>query len=241
LIKKRKKKINRKVFAFIVLILFSLPSAYYLYQKILPFKAPQKFIPLPENFKSYGIDVSHHQEKINWDLVFQSPDTLISFVYCKATEGESHVDTQWETNRKELLFRKKVHGAYHFYLPSISAQQQAKHFLNHYIVHPDDLPPVLDVEIEGKNESILLDGMREWLSIVEKQSGRRPIIYTSYILYRNLLKQNFPTYKFWVANYSRKEYRFKDDAILYWQYSDNGKIQGIEGKVDLNFSKVNFK
>jgi len=240
LAKKRKKKTSRKVFAFTVLILFSIPSTYFLYQKIKPFKAPQKFIPLPENFKSYGIDVSHHQAEINWDLVFQAPDTLISFVYCKATEGESHIDTQWKTNRKELLSRNKAHGAYHFYLPTISPTQQAKHFLNHYTVHPDDLPPVLDAEIEGESKEVLIEGMKEWLSIVEKQTGRRPIIYTSYILYRDLLKKNFPTYKFWVANYSKKEYRFKDVAILYWQYSDNGKVPGIKGEVDLNFSKINF-
>ncbi len=238
--KKIKNKNNRKIFAYIVLIFISIPSVYFLYKKLQPYHAPQKFIPLPESFKSYGIDVSHHQNKINWDLVLQSPDTLISFIYCKATEGETHIDRQWENNRTALLSRKKVHGAYHFFLPTVSPSNQAKHFLTHYSVHPDDLPPVLDAEVTGEDHSRLIEGMKGWLLIVEKQTGRRPIIYTSFILYRDLLKKNFPNYKFWVANYSKKEYRFKDDQILYWQYSDNGRIPGIEGEVDLNFSKISF-
>ncbi len=218
----------------------SIPSAFYFYQKLTPFNAPQNFIPLPENFKSYGIDVSHHQKEIDWDIVLKSNDSLISFIYCKATEGEDHIDTQWKRNRTELLKRKKVHGAYHFFLPNNSPVNQAKHFLKNYTVHPDDLPPVLDAEILGKNKQKFIDDMKKWLSIVESQTGRRPIIYTSFILYRDLLKNNFPNYKFWVANYSNKEYRFKDEQILYWQYSDNGRIKGIDREVDLNFSKITF-
>lgn len=238
--KKRKKKKNRKILTLIVLIFISTPSVYFLYNRLSPYKAPQNFIPLPGNFKSYGIDVSHHQEQINWDIVFQTPDTLISFIYCKVTEGETHLDTQWEINRTALLQRGKAHGAYHFYLPEVSPVNQANHFLSHYSVHTEDLPPVLDAEIKGKDNHQLIEGMKKWLMIIEEKTGRRPIIYTSYVLYRNLLKKNFPSYKFWVANYSKKEYRFKDEQILYWQYSDNGKIPGIKGEVDLNFSKVKF-
>ncbi len=235
-----KRKNKRKAFALVVLIIFSLPSIFFLYKRLNSSSAPSNFIALPKDFKSYGIDVSHHQKEIDWSTVFQSPDTLISFVYCKATEGITHIDTQWKRNREELLKRKKTHGAYHFFLPSFSASKQAMHFLSQYKVHPDDLPPVLDAEINDIGNETLISGMKEWLTIVEKQTGRRPIIYTSYTLYQEVLKKNFPNFKFWVANYSDKEYRFHDDQILYWQYSDNGSLPGIKEDVDLNFSKIKF-
>ena len=50
-----------------------------------------KLEEIPNSFKIYGIDVSHYQKKINWDF-FKKNDSLIKFVYCKATEGINFID-----------------------------------------------------------------------------------------------------------------------------------------------------
>jgi len=198
------------------------------------------FIALPTPFVSYGIDISHHQEKIDWNEVLNFSDSLISFVYCKATEGINHVDTQWNRNRGILLDKNIPHGAYHFFLPKKDAKKQAIHFLQNYQLQKTDLPPVLDAEIEADSKQQLVSQMRIWLEYIEKKTGRRPIIYTSYNMYAEFMKKSFRDYKFWVANYSTKESRFQDDEIIHWQYSDNGKVPGIKEKVDLNFSKIEF-
>ncbi len=198
------------------------------------------FIELPSSFVSYGIDISHHQEKIEWDEVLSFSDSLISFVYCKATEGINHVDTQWNRNREILLSKNIPHGAYHFFLPKKDAKKQAIHFLKNYQLQKNDLPPVLDAEIEGTSNQQLTLQMRIWLEYIEKETGRLPIIYTSYNMYIEFMKKSFQGYKFWVANYSTKESRFQDEEIIHWQYSDNGMIPGIKTPVDLNFSKIDF-
>ena len=236
---KRKRNSNRKFIAISVALLVAF-SAYYAWRKLNRKPAPMHFIELPANFKSYGIDVSHHQNKIDWELALGTTDSLISFVYCKATEGIDHVDSQWERNRKILLEKNVNHGAYHFFLPKKSAKQQAIHFLNNYTVNKNDLPPVLDAETEGLSDQQLVEQMKIWLDFVEYKTGRRPIIYTSYNMYRDLLKEKFNGYKFWVANYNSIESRFEDEEIIHWQYSDNGEINGIDAKVDLNFSKIDF-
>ena len=46
-----------------------------------------------------GIDVSHHQGKINWSKVQKSCPNL-KFVYVKATEGKTYVDPRYEENVK---------------------------------------------------------------------------------------------------------------------------------------------
>lgn len=213
-------------------------GSYYTYKRLNRAPSPTHFITLPDEFKSYGIDVSHYQGTIDWDIVLS--DSLISFVYCKATEGTDLIDSKWKQNREMLLEKGTPHGAYHFYIPTTSAKQQANHFLNHYQTENDDLPPVLDVETESGNIDSYIKNIKTWLTIVEQTTGRRPIIYTSYTIYSDILKKHFKKYKFWVANYSQKEYRFKDDEIIIWQYSDNGTIKGIKGKVDLNFSKIEY-
>ena len=83
-----------------------------------------------------------------------------------------------------------------------------------------------------------MDKISAWLKRVEDKTGKRPIIYTSYNIYMNWLSIALPDYHFWVANYSDKVSRFKKDNILHWQYSEKGVINGIDGFVDLNYSKV---
>lgn len=195
---------------------------------------------LPAGFNSYGIDVSRYQGTIDWDAFFNHSDSLMTFVYCKATEGCDHVDSQWKRNRTELVRRGKAHGAYHFFIPSKDPIIQAEHFLANYATDDNDLPPVLDAEIEGNSITALIKNMTLWLKHVEIKTGRRPIIYTSYHIYTTIFKSRFDGYKFWIANYNKNPKGFDDEDILHWQYSDKGKVPGISGDVDLNYSKVKF-
>ena len=196
---------------------------------------------LPEGFTSYGIDISHHQGKVNWDKLFASSDSLITFIYCKATEGVNHVDSQWEHNRLKLLENGTRNGAYHFFLPQKDPITQAQHFLNHYTAQQGDLPPVLDAETEGESDVQLIQNMKTWLKKVETKTGMRPIIYTSHHFYRTKFAGKFSEYKFWIANYNKNVSGLEDEQIIHWQYSDHGGVPGIRGDVDMNFSKIEFE
>lgn len=204
------------------------------------YKGPLTLAPVPETFKSYGIDISHHQGKIDWNMFKEHADTLIGFVYCKATEGTDFVDPQWATNRNYLTKLKITHGAYHFFNPTSNPLEQANHFLAYYKHHQNDLPPVLDAETEGNSNSDLILSMKKWLIHVEQVTGKRPVIYTSYHFYNTKFKNAFEGYKFWIANYSNTPNRVEHSDIIHWQYSDSGKIPGIKNNVDLNFSKIDF-
>ncbi|MDG1146868.1 MAG: GH25 family lysozyme [Crocinitomicaceae bacterium] len=215
---------------------------------LLLYKKPEKEIhaktlslkTLPPTFKSYGIDVSHHQDIIDWELFNQDTDSLIKFVYCKATEGTHFLDPQWKSNRKQLTALNITHGAYHFFNPKANPTTQAKYFLRNYTCKQSDLPPVLDAETEGNSTIELIKHMKTWLKYIEHATGKRPIIYTSYHFYNTKFKNAFEGYKFWIANYSNTPNRVKHKNIIHWQYSDCGQIPGIKNKVDLNFSKVDF-
>jgi len=241
--KRRKKKSNRR-FTTILLLSFLGISGYFAYQNYFKekFRAVQitELPQLPEGFKSYGIDISHHQSEIDWNEFLAQNDSTIKFVYCKVTEGIQLIDRQWKNNHTRLYEVKIPHGGYHFFRPSADPAIQAKHFLSNYNHNETELPPALDVETEGKSDSELIASMKIWLNIVEQKTGKRPIIYTSYSFYSTKFKHHFDNYKFWVANYSNKSHRFLDEQIIHWQFSESGKVPGITGFVDLNYSKIEF-
>ena len=197
---------------------------------------------VPEGFQSIGLDVSHHQGVIDWEKLMKTKgfDSLIHFVYCKATEGNTHFDKQWVTNRTVLNEMGIPNGAYHFFIPKDDPLPQAVHFLNRWVKRDIDLPPVLDVETEGISDEDMIAKMKVWLDYVEKKSGMRPIIYTSLHYYETKFQNDFLNYRFWVAAYSRKPRCIDDKRIIHWQYSESARLPGISEKVDLNVSKLKF-
>ena len=197
--------------------------------------------PLPEGFASHGIDVSHHQGEIDWETLLEEMDTTISFVYCKVTEGTNFIDSEWKRNHSILSNSEMKHGGYHFFSPDVSAEKQAAHFLRHYSPKKSEMPPILDAEVEASSDKALIDGMKVWLRIVKEKTGIRPVIYTSFSMYRDKMKGKFPGYQFWIASYNPDESRVQNPEIIHWQYSDCGNVPGIIGMVDLNFSKQSFR
>lgn len=195
---------------------------------------------VPPGYPSIGIDVSHHQGEIDWDGLFKKGgfDTIIDFVYCKATEGADHVDTQYERNRRELNDRGVLNGAYHYFQTKNPPRPQAEHFMKHWKKRDIDLPPVLDVEDEGLSDPDLIAKMKIWLEEVESKSGMRPVIYTSLNFYETKFRNKFPGYKFWLAAYSRQPLYMPEEAVIHWQYSETGRLPGIDNDVDLNVSKL---
>lgn len=234
---KRKRSVTVTLLVFLVIFGLILWSS-------LQFRSSSDFnYSVPKNYQGFGIDVSHHQGKINWDTLFHKPlSPAIQFVYAKATEGQDHTDREWEYNRTQLIKKNIKHGAYHFFRPGTDPLKQVNHFLKIYKPRETDLAPVLDVEVEAVSDEALIQSMTVFLLEVEKRIGKRPIIYTSFHFYRTKFKNQFEDYKFWVAAYSEPFLLPKDDRILYWQFTDKGDLPyHRKVKLDLNVSRVSFK
>ena len=186
-----------------------------------------------EQFEVHGIDVSHHQQLINWDSLSQND---LHFVFIKATEGEAHIDSlfcyNWSESQRIDLHR----GAYHFFRPGKSPVRQAKHFIRNVHMLPGDLPPVLDVEItEDYNAEQIAANMHIWLTEVEMHYQIKPIIYTNLKFYHTHLSGYFPDYPIWIARYNyRPPFLDHQKPWLFWQYGNRGKLSGVNGYIDFN-------
>jgi lysozyme len=245
--RKKTHKKNTNTFLYSTLIIIGILGGvlflYHRYQVKKDINKLQNFVlNIPEGFKSVGIDVSHHQGKVPWNNWFsKSPlDTLIDFVYCKATEGSNFVDSEWNRNRETLNELGVINGAYHFLNPNTYSIPQAKHFLSYWKKRDIDLPPVLDVEQEGPTDKILIDNIYDWLEYVEKETGIKPIIYTSLNFFETKFKNEFKDYQFWIASYTYKPACINDKRIIHWQYTDQGKLPALDSKIDVNVSKIEF-
>jgi lysozyme len=222
------------------LLVVGLPIGYYFYNGRSFTKYRGDFLSqFPTGYSTIGIDISHHQGEMDWELMFDDLgyDTLVQFVYCKATESIDHLDRQWERNRIQLTRLGIVHGAYHFFNGQKPPREQASHFLKHWSHRDIDLAPMLDVESEGFSDEDLIAKMKIWLTVVEKETGFRPIIYCSNHYFETKFKNDFKNYKFWIAAYSREPSSFSDPRIIYWQFSEKGQMAGTNEFVDLNVGK----
>ncbi len=241
--KNTKTKSKSILYGFIILI--SLLIATFVYWEFIIPPVVNKisfYNSIPKGYQSFGIDVSHHQGNIDWETLFKDEecDTIIRFVYCKATEGSTHIDTKWESNRSALNNLGIPNGAYHFFNPKSKPKPQAEHFLKHWKKREVDLPPVLDIETEGFSDDDLRAKMTIWLNEIEIKTGMRPIIYTSLHFFESKFVHFFPNHKFWIAAYSQEPGCMLDKRIINWQYSESGTLPGIEEKVDFNVSKIAY-
>lgn len=189
----------------------------------------------PEGHSVYGVDVSHYQKQVDWAQVKENE---VTFAFIKATEGVTLQDRKFEENWEGAEKAGIIKGAYHFYLPYLNPKEQAAHFISKVKLNPGDLPPVLDVEVRGKRpaEQFRKD-LKVWLDRVEAAYGAKPIIYTGYKFYVDYLAGHFDDYHLWIAHYKVSKLRLEKDyktKLAFWQHTDGGVVNGIEGVVDCN-------
>jgi lysozyme len=200
---------------------------------------PNFGISLPGDYILHGIDVSRHQRNIDWEAVskMNHNDIGISFAFIKASEGRTVVDEYFDDNWDKAKENGIMRGAYHFYRPHLTADEQASLFFRQVPkLAKGDLPPVLDIEMRGScPPARLKKNLKRWLVLVEKRYGMTPILYTNYGFYKSYLTgKEFKKYPLWVAHYRTPDINYKVSEWHFWQHSDHGHVNGIRGGVDFN-------
>ncbi|MBX9720105.1 MAG: glycoside hydrolase family 25 protein, partial [Candidatus Obscuribacterales bacterium] len=192
--------------------------------------------------KVKGIDVSNWQGTIDWKQV---KNAGYQFAFMKATEGVDFVDHTFETFRKGARDAGLKEGYYHYFHPEESVAAQVKLFTDVIgKAEPDSLRLVIDAEDPGKWTPYPLAQrvkmVDDFLQGVKEKTGVTPqvSIYCSPNFADKILGNSpiLSKYSLWIANYG------VDKPTLpapwgkwdFWQYTDAGKVPGINGKVDLD-------
>ena len=202
-------------------------------------------VSYPEGYEIHGIDISHHQGRIDWEELKdngQIDHCPIRFVMIKATEGATQTDRNFRDNFFQARENGFTRGAYHFYSVHSPAEQQAYHFIKTVDLENGDLPPVLDVEHKPKNQSDedFRHSVLKWLNIVESHYRVKPIIYTYFkFKTRYLSDPIFDEYPYWIAHYYVDALEYQG-PWKFWQHTDVGRLPGIKGNVDFNIYNGSF-
>jgi GH25 family lysozyme M1 (1,4-beta-N-acetylmuramidase) len=205
------------------------------------FEAPA---PPPDSLP--GIDVSHHQNEIDWTQVAASG---VRFAIAKASEGTGYIDPLFSTNRAEAMAAGIVFGAYHFARPDLHPSNpisEADHFVDTAQLAPGNLLPVLDLERAGDLTPVqLTDWVLQWLGQVYARTGVRPIVYTSPNGWKDRMADTTAIADagytvLWIAHWNvatptLPANEWQGNSWKIWQYSNCGDVPGIGGCVDLDF------
>jgi GH25 family lysozyme M1 (1,4-beta-N-acetylmuramidase) len=196
-----------------------------------------------------GIDVSNHQERIDWA---RAKADGISFAYVKASEGTTFADPKYQAHVTGAKAAGIKTGAYHFARPDThthtrsdgatiniakDARAEADWFLSLAAPRPGDLLPALDLETAGLPAEEMVAWTRAWLDRVRGRIAARPVLYT-YPAFWSALGQTtaFRLYPLWIANYGVTEPQLCAGWRRYaiWQYTSSGSVDGVPGRADLN-------
>lgn len=183
-----------------------------------------------------GIDVSHHQGEIDFTKVVVDG---WEFVIMKSTEGGDWKDTKFSSYYKAAKEAGLVVGVYHYYSFCKDPIAQAKHYTSVSGDLHGDLPPAVDLEFDNNcNGTIAVEKFRTdfqlYVNEVVNAYGVYPIVYCNESFYTKYLKtEEFSSCLFWIRNVVSQP-DLGGVEWTFWQYTADGRVEGIKGDVDLN-------
>jgi lysozyme len=213
-----------------------------------------------------GIDVSRFQGEIAWQLV---ADADVEFAFVQASRGSGDdctvrpkrcgPDRHYADNYIGAGAAGIPVGAYHRAFVGGGTRKQVKEdarteaevFLSQVgELSGGDLLPALDVEapFAGLGPGKVRVWVRTWLRGVRSALGERPIIYTSpssWAATGNTTEFAQAGHPLWIANWGVSEpivpaANWAGRGWSVWQFTSSGKVNGIEGRVDLNRLAAGF-
>ena len=187
------------------------------------------------------VDVSHHQGRVDWAAVKRAG---IEHCILRAGYGLSGADRRFQENAQGAAAAGLHMGAYWFsYASSVpDAQKEADRFL---LTLADfraqiDMPVFFDSEYEAQQKAkaagikdfpALYNAMAQAFCQQVQAAGFRPGIYFNEDYYRYVADlTRLAGLPLWLA-------RYKPDnpfACDLWQYTDKGRVDGIDTPVDMN-------
>lgn len=178
------------------------------------------------------IDVSEHQETINWNQV---KTTGVDGAILRCGYGDnitSQDDKYWKRNADECTRLGIPFGAYIYSYATSMAQieSEAQHILRLVKGYKLSYPIYLDLEEPG-TQAGAVERAKRFGDMIES-AGYWCGIYANLNWWNNYLP-GLDRFTKWIAQYNSKcDYTGANKDI--WQYSSTGRVAGIAGDVDMN-------
>jgi len=184
-----------------------------------------------------GIDVSEWQGEIAWEEVARAG---IRVAYIRASEGNNYQD-QYAIDNYNGAKENGIRVGFYHYLTATNEEEaidQAEFFVSTIKGLNVDCKLAMDFEsFDGLTNVEINNISRTFLEEVQRLSGKEVIVYSDAFNARNTFSESLAEdYPIWVADYYVEEPA--DGNWETWdgfQYTDEGRIEGIEGNVDRDY------
>lgn len=205
-----------------------------------------KQVEKPEDATAQGIDVSHHQGKIDWQSVKNSGEIDYVMIRCGYGMNQTDQDDEyWEYNTSECERLGIPYGVYlySYATGTANAKSEAQHVIRLLKNKKPTYPIYYDMEDEktlGKlTPAQMGQAASTFLSTLESAGYTNVGIYANKEWFTKYLTASvFHQYPKWIAQYNDKcDY---GGSYHMWQYTSTGAIDGIQGNVDLNYKIGNW-
>jgi GH25 family lysozyme M1 (1,4-beta-N-acetylmuramidase) len=176
-----------------------------------------------------GIDVYSGTGNIDFNEVKASG---IEIVYIKATEGITYTDSTLKNYYDSAKNAGLKVGFYH-YLRANNPIDEAKHFLSALDDIIADCKYAIDVEeVFGQTSDQIINNVIQFGDYL-KSNGNDVVVYTYTSFFKEHLSSINNKFDLWIAEYGVSKPNVNIPYIGF-QYSESGKIPGINVAVDLD-------
>lgn len=190
-----------------------------------------------------GIDIASYQKGIDLSKV------PCDFVIVKATQGATYINPDFRRAVEQALSLGRLIGVYH-YASGQNVVAEAMHFIRQVGPYIGKAILALDWEADQNSKFAVAAWAKEFLAIVQNETGIAPLIYMSKSIARgynwcDICRKN-PLWAAQYANYNPTAYQADPWTDKYgwgawtkptiYQYSSAGILPGYNGKLDLDLA-----
>lgn len=184
-----------------------------------------------------GIDVSQHNEKIDFAKVKQDGINFVIIRIGWIGNKENHtIDTYFEENYKNAKANGLKVGFYVYsYVENETSMLSAINWVKKQINGKTHEYPIF-IDIEDKQIANLSKEMQTKLCKYFCDNFSNSGVYANLDWFNNKLNVNeLLNYKIWLAQWTNANTHSAKFKVDLWQYADNGNVNGINGRVDMNY------
>lgn len=203
-----------------------------------------------DTLASVGVDVSSHQQEIDWELVAANgvEFAMIRVGYRGYTEGEIQPDDYFVQNIEGARAAGLDVGVY-FFSQALDEQEaideanyvleQIKDYLLSYPVIFDWEDIEADARTDGMDSVQLTKNAIAFCDTIEQAGYRAGVYFNQRFGYEEFDLESLQDYVFWLAEYNdTPSFSFH---FQIWQYCNDGRVDGIKTDVDLNLAFLRAK
>lgn len=217
----------------------------------VPGRPDLKIFGAQEEYPIRGIDVSIHEDSIDWKRVSQTGDYRFAYVRSSSWAGiDKSFAGHWATLAEVGMDR----GAYHVFNLCLTPDEQFKMITKQVPKTDSALPIAINVQIPENNFNRrqqkcwnamdikqFQQGVLQLAELLHKHYQKVPIIYGNRHNLNRILDKRFNRYMVWLAIYRTSGKVTSADLGLegsnpwtLWQFTANHTVPGIGHSVDVN-------